>query len=67
MVGMKLVINEKVAEAGMEVETFRGEKGILLCWKEPHKPSSSGHVYVLLNGEEDEREFYPGVIGGKFI
>lgn len=66
MVGMKLLINGQNAEAGMEVETFRKEKGILLYWREPHKPSSSGHVYVLLNGENTEREFYPGVIGGKF-
>ena len=67
MIGENLIINGKAAEVGMEVKTFRGEKGILLYWREPHKSSSSGHVYVLLNGEDTEREFYPSVIGGKFI
>ena len=48
------------------------------CWivdffREPHKPSSSGKVYILPAGEIDGlrmaggREFYVSVIGAKWI
>lgn len=59
---MTLMINGKPAEKGQEVETFRGEKGILVGWKEPAHSSSSGRVYVQLEGHDFQNEWYPGVI-----
>ena len=55
-----LMINGKPAEIGQEVTMHSGEVGILEGWREPHKPSSTGRVYV--NGNE----YFPSVIGGKF-
>ena len=63
---MKLMIKGKEATVGMEVTDFRGDKAKLLSWREPHKPSSSGRVYVKWeNGGTGES--YPGVFGGEFV
>lgn len=62
---MKLIIKGKEATVGMEVTSFRGEKAKLISWTEPHKPSSSGRVYVEWeNGSTGE--CFPSVIGGNF-
>lgn len=62
---MKLMIKGKEATVGMEVTSFRGEKAKLISWTEPHKPSSSGRVYVEWeNGRTGE--YFPSVIGGNF-
>jgi hypothetical protein len=59
----KLYINDKPAVKGQEVTTFRGEKLTLTGWREPHKPSSTGRVFVTGNYVG---EFFPSVIGGEF-
>lgn len=64
---MVLEIEGIVAVKGMPVATNRGEIGILTGWREPHKPSSSGRVHVQLEGNSYQSEFFPGVIGGKFV
>lgn len=62
---MKLMIKGKEATVGMEVTSFRGDKAKLLSWTEPHKPSSSGRVYVEWeNGSTDE--YFPSVFSGEF-
>jgi hypothetical protein len=63
---MILVIDNKKVEVGQEVTSFRGEKYILTGWKEPHKPSSTGRVYLKLK-DGSTFEFYPEVINAKFI
>jgi hypothetical protein len=63
---MKLFIGEKEATEEMSVVTSKGHSGILNSWREPHKPSSTGRVYVTLDGETSQSEFFPGVIGAEF-
>jgi len=47
------------------VTTHAGETVRVTGWREPHKPSSSGHVYVYELGI-GEREYFPSVIGAAF-
>ena len=64
---MKLYIKGEEAVIGMEVETGKGEKGELVHIDKPHKPSSTGRVYVKLYGQSSwAREFFPSVIGGEW-
>ena len=63
---MKLTIKGKEATVGMVVTDFRGEKAKLLSWTEPHKPSSSGRVYVELESGI-KMEYFPSVYGGEFV
>ena len=63
---MELFINGEKAVKGQYIETFRGEKAMLLSWREPHKISSSGHVYIREIETGNTGEYYPGVINGKF-
>lgn len=60
---MTKLINKKTGNAvelGDTVETFRGERGMLVRAIEPHKQSSTGRIAVeFANGST--REFYPGV------
>lgn len=62
---MKLMINGKEAVIGQEVST-RNEIGILKGWAEPYKPSSTGRVYVKLDGDDHDSSFFPSVIGGEW-
>jgi hypothetical protein len=67
---MAKLINETTGQEvkeGDTVTTFRGEKGILQSFREPHKPSSTGKVYVKFEGAEWSREFYPSVIDCKIV
>ena len=60
---MTLFINDKQAFIGEKYTTFRGLTVTLLDIREPHKPSSSGRVYLQFeNGAVGE--YYPAVIGG---
>lgn len=60
---MTLYINDKQAFIGEKYTTFRGLTVTLLDMREPHKPSSSGKVYLQFeNGAVGE--YYPNVIGG---
>lgn len=52
--GKPVAMNEKV-------EDFRGDKDIVIGGRPPHKPSSTGHVWVKGGGE-----FYPSVFGLKW-
>lgn len=64
---MQLMIDGKPAEVGMKVKDFRGEEHTLVGWREPHKSSSTGRVYCKTEGKEYTNEWFPGVIGGKFV
>ena len=71
---MKLVYehNGQAVKEGDITKTFRGEPVVVTDFREPHKPSSTGRVWVkFLDSETDEpvgysREFFPGVIGAKW-
>jgi hypothetical protein len=45
--------------------TFRNEWVIVCGGRPPHKPSSSGFVYV--SGGVGTCEFYPSVVGAKWV
>lgn len=62
---MTLYINDEPAQIGEQYTTFRGETATLLHITEPHKPSSSGKIYLQFDSGATG-EFYPSVIGGKW-
>lgn len=64
---MKLFVNDTAAKKGMKVQTFRGEKAILLDWYEPGTVSggNGGRVRIKETGG-CEGTYFPGVIGAKF-
>lgn len=66
---MKLVDEKtgKKLEVGQKVTCFRGEEYTLTDAREPHKPSSTGRVYVRKEGAKYGREFFPSVIGAKWV
>ncbi len=69
---MKLIHekNGAVAKIGDVVFTARGEKGYIREMPKPHKPSSSGYVYVGHTIKEklfDGQQSYVGVWGLKWI
>jgi hypothetical protein len=49
---------------GDKVETFRGERGRLQDFRAPHKPSSSGRIWVKIG--DYVAEFFPSVINAEF-
>jgi hypothetical protein len=57
----------KPLKLGDAVETFRGERAILLGIAEPHKPASTGRVYIQFDGTTYAREFFPSVIGAEWV
>lgn len=57
--------NREVA-IGDRVLTFRGEECIVQGYAKPHKPSSTGFVYVV-NKQGKVDQFYPSVIGAVWI
>lgn len=63
---MRLVNKETGEEllVGQKVTTFRGEEGILKGYK---SDTPIGRVIVRLNNDFTQREFYPAVIGAKFV
>jgi hypothetical protein len=58
--GRKVIIGDTLT-------SFRGEKYTLKGTRPPHKPGSSGHVEVRLEGADWSREFYPGVFDCEFV
>jgi hypothetical protein len=66
---MRLIYTNTGAPAmlGDIVETFRGERAILLGIQQPHKPASTGRVYIQLDDSRASREFFPSVIGAEWI
>lgn len=64
----ELYVRGELAEAGMRIQTNQEEPGILKYWREPHKAGSTGRVYITLDHTPDKtREYFPGVIGGKWV
>jgi hypothetical protein len=65
---MKLIdeITGVEIKTGMTRETFRGEKVIVTGAKPPHKPGSTGRVYVRCINELGSMEYFPSVIGAKW-
>lgn len=60
----------KEIKVGDVVITFRGEFAELLSFTSPHKPSSTGRVYIQSFNNESSlarREYFPSVIGAKII
>ena len=59
----------KPINVGDMVKTFRGEAVFVVALRPPHKPSSQGHVIVKPLGKPAayQREFYAGVINGKYV
>ena len=66
---MRLVHKDTGREVreGETVISFRGEAAIVTGWREPHKPSSTGRVYVKEIASGFGREFFPGVFGLVFV
>ena len=58
------VVTRPIA-AGETVETSRGELMTITGGNPPHKPGSTGRVYVSEDGSS--REYFPSVIGAKWI
>jgi hypothetical protein len=50
---------------GDDFKTFRGEPCTLKGGSPPHKPGSTGRVYVQIG--EGGREFFPGVINLRWV
>jgi len=65
---MKLVYETTGEEvkAGDRTETFRGEPCTVKYVVEPHKPSSTGRVCLEFS-DDWKHEYFPGVIGAKWI
>ena len=65
---MKLVdANGQDAQYGKQYPDFRGELCILVDARPPHKASSTGRVYVKSAFDATPREYFPGVIGMKWV
>lgn len=64
------LINETTRQpikTGEIVQDFRGQRWVLEGGREPHKPSSTGFIWVRsIDGRGLSREFYPSVIGAKW-
>lgn len=56
----------KILTKGMEVKTFRGETVILDGGNAPHKPNSTGCVWISDTFYGNQREYYAGVINAEW-
>lgn len=64
------LINSKTGakiNEGDTVTTTDGKQGILKTARYPHKPSSSGKVFVKFSDTDFCREFFPSVIDAEFV
>jgi hypothetical protein len=62
-----LLVNKKTGRPlsiGARVTDFRGDPMRLLGGAAPHKPESTGRIYVISDGVE--HSFYPGVIDAEW-
>ena len=61
-----------VYEDGTEVRkrdsviSFRGDEYVVTGWREPHKVSSTGRIFVRACDTRDDCEFFPSVFGMKW-
>ena len=62
---MTLFINNEPAIIGKTYPDFRGEPLTLTGMAPPHKPSSTGRVYVTAQFGT-KGEYFPSVIGGEW-
>ena len=69
-----VLVDERTKEPltkGQDVTCHDGEVGILTDWREPRDPKNSlfqgARVYVRLPKRAYTSEFFPGVIGAKFV
>ena len=64
---MKLIDQDtrKEIKPGDVVTDFRGDKATLVSFTAPHKPSSTGRVCLLEEGQQ--REYFPGVINAEIV
>lgn len=63
----RLFIDGIPVKIGQIVTDFRGETAIVTGWQEPHKPSSSGRIYVKFTEDQQmSNEYYPSVYGAEF-
>lgn len=65
---MKLIKDNDGSEVsiGQRILTFRGELVEILDFTAPHKPSSTGRVYVKF-ADGSTREFFPSVVGCSIV
>ena len=52
---------------GNTFRTFRGERMRVTGWEAPHKPSSTGRIYVEGYFTGHSHSFFPSVCGLEFI
>ena len=57
----------KPAQIGQYYPTFRGEMYLLVGGREPHKPSSTGRVWVKVSEDATTLEFFPNVFSMKWV
>jgi len=53
--------NNKIINVGDKVFDRDGKAATVKGWREPHKPSSTGRVYVVWDGSNQEWEYFPTV------
>ncbi|HIK60020.1 MAG TPA: hypothetical protein EYF98_04940 [Planctomycetes bacterium] len=56
----------KLVKVGDETTDFRGSPVTVSFIEAPHKPGSTGKVYVTEPGSDRENGYYPGVIGAEW-
>lgn len=52
---------------GATITTNDDESFTLMGWRRPHKPGSTGRVFVKNDSDNFEQQFFPGVFGLKII
>lgn len=57
----------EIVEEGAEVVSFRGNKGTLHSSSRPHKPASTGRVYVAESDDDTAASAFPSVYDLEFI
>ena len=67
---VKMVLRHKptdiLVHTGAQIKDFRGEPALIMSGNAPHKPSSSGKIYVEYS-RTDKREVYPGVFNCEWV
>jgi len=60
------LIHEKTrlpVKVGDTVTSFRGEETVIRWIEEPHKPASTGRVYVSKESTDMQAAYFPSVFG----
>ncbi len=67
---MSKLINIRTKEEikiGDRVQTGKGQFATLLSFTPPHKPASTGRVYIEEEENGWKHEYFPSIFGAKFI